>query len=162
MFAFLALACSQAHWCTSSVLISASNRQKVLLRQTALSTLAGFASGFLAAQWFGVVGFVYGLAAADAVLCGLALPWFACRMIGESRIRFFSEVTVRSVLLMVAVYAGVKIVLPLVGNAGSDLRDFFAAGLVTCAFGAAAAYAMALNRFERNRLNAAVAGIFTR
>jgi O-antigen/teichoic acid export membrane protein len=160
MIGFLMQACSQAHWCTSSVLISACNRQETLLRWTAASALAGFLIGSVAAHWFGVAGFVFGLALADGVLCGLALPWFACRMIGESRMRFLREVTLRSAVLLVTTYGAVKLIVPLAGAAG--VRGFLYTGILTCAFGAAAAYAVALNRFERDRVNAAVAGMLDR
>jgi O-antigen/teichoic acid export membrane protein len=160
MIGFLVQACSQAHWCTSSVLISACNRQQTLLGWTAASAVAGFLLGSIAAQWFGVAGFVFGLALADIMLCGVALPWFACRMIGESRVRFFREVTLRSIMLLIATFGAVKLILPQTGGAG--VRGFLYTGILTCAFGAAAAYAVALNRFERDRVNAAVAGILAR
>jgi hypothetical protein len=86
----------------------------------------------------------------------------ACKTIGESRLKFFNEVTARSALLLAATYFGVRFVLPLAGAAGSGVRDFVSAGLLTCGLGAVAAYVMALNSFERNRLHAAVAGIFAR
>lgn len=162
MLAFLVLACSQAHWFTSSILISACNRQKVLLRCTSAAGLGGFLAGYVAAHWYGVVGFVYGLVAGDAVLCGIALPWMACKMIGERRRKFFGEVTGRSVLLLLATYGGVKLLLPVAIGAETGFRDFVSAGLVTCALGAAAGYGMGLNRFERGRVNAALAGIFAR
>jgi O-antigen/teichoic acid export membrane protein len=162
MAAFLVLACSQAHWFSSSILISACNRQKVLLACTTAAGLSGFVAGYIAAKWFGPVGFVCGMAVADGLICGFTLPWFACKLIGESRVRFFGEVTLRSALLLAATYAGVKIVLPLLGDAPSDVHNFVLAGVLTCAFCAVSAYVMALNRFERNRLHAAVAGIFAR
>jgi O-antigen/teichoic acid export membrane protein len=162
MAAFLFLACSQAHWFSSSILISACNRQKILLTCTAAAGLSGFLAGYVLAHWFGVTGFVYGLAVADALLGGLLVPWLACGIIGESRLRFFSEVTGRSILLLAGTYAAVKLILPLAGQGGTAIRDLVYAALLTCALGAAAAYAMSLNRFERTRVNAALAGIFAR
>jgi O-antigen/teichoic acid export membrane protein len=162
MVALLVLACSQAHWFCSSILISASNRQKLVLRCQAFSSGGGFLLGYVLAQRYGVVGFVSGLAAADILICGIGLPYLACKTIGESRLTFFNEVTARSALLLAATYLGVRFVLPLAGAAGDGVRDFVSVGLLTCTLGAGAAYAMALNRFERNRIHAAVAGIFAR
>jgi O-antigen/teichoic acid export membrane protein len=162
MVALLVWACSQAHWFSSAILISACNRQKIVLRAHATAAIGGFLLGYVLAHWFGVVGFVYGLAGADIVICGIGLPYLACKTIGESRLKFFNEVTARSALLLAATYFGVRFVLPLAGAAGNGVRDFVSAGLLTCILGAVAAYVMALNSFERNRLHAAVAGIFAR
>jgi O-antigen/teichoic acid export membrane protein len=158
MTALLVLACSQAHWFCSSILISACNRHKVVLRCTTAAGLLGFGLGYLLAHRFGPAGFVYGVAGADAVICGFGLPYFACKMIGESRYHFAKQVTVRSGVMLAAMYFGVRLVLPF----ADGLRAFVSAGLLTCALGAATSYLLALNRFERDRLNAAITGIFAR
>jgi O-antigen/teichoic acid export membrane protein len=161
MIALLVLACSQAHWFCSSILISACNRHKFVLRCTTVAGVLGFVLGYVLAHRFGAVGFVYGLAAADALICGLGLPYFACRMIGESRFTFLNQVTLRSAILLASTYAAVHFLLPFVA-AEKDLRQFLLAGVITCAVGLVVSYAIALNPFERNRLNAAVAGILAR
>jgi O-antigen/teichoic acid export membrane protein len=161
MLAFCFLACSQSHSFCSSVLMSASNRQTTLFWFSSFGTVAGLIAGFVAAQWYGLEGFVYGMAAADAVICAFGLPMRVCRIIGESRVRFFSEVTFRSAVVLVTTYAGVKLLLPFAGTPGG-LSDFVSAGLLTTAFGAAAAYLLALNSGERHRLNAVLAGMLAR
>lgn len=161
MIALLVLACSQSHWFCSSILISASNRHKLVLRCTTIGGVSGFVLGYFLAHRFGVIGFVYGLAAADAVICGFGLPYFACKMIGESRFRFFNEVTLRSALLLAATYTAVRFVMPAVSST-RDVSQFLSAGLLTSAAGMVIAYVIALNRFERNRLNAVVVGMFAR
>lgn len=161
MLAFCVLACSQSHSFCTSVLMSASNRQSTLFWYSSIATVTGLGAGFALAQWFGLTGFVYGMAAADAVICAFAMPMRVCRMIGESRIKFLSEVTFRSAVVLVATYAGVHLLLPFAGQPGG-LSDFVSAGLLTCVFGSIAAYLLALNSGERNRLNAIVAGMLAR
>jgi hypothetical protein len=161
MIAFCVFACVQSHSFCTSVLMSASNRQKMLFWYSAASTVGGFIAGYASAHWFGVTGFVYGMAAADAVICAFLMPMRVCKLIGESRARFFTEVTLRSGVVLIATYAGVRLLLPLAGAQGG-LSDFVGAGLLTAAFGVTAAYLLALNGSERNRLNAVVAGIFAR
>jgi O-antigen/teichoic acid export membrane protein len=161
MIALLVLACSQAHWFCSSILISACNRHRVVLRCTTSAGVIGFALGYALAHWFGPAGFVYGLAAADAIICGLGLPYFACKMIGESRYRFLRQVTLRSGLLLAATYGAVHFIFPFVSSK-TDLHQFVSAGLLTCAVSLVVCYVIALNRFERTRLNAALAGILAR
>lgn len=161
MLAFCVLACSQSHSFCTSVLMSASNRQRMLFWYSSAATIVGLVAGYSLAQWFGLPGFVYGMAAADALICAFAMPLRVCRLIGESRIKFFSEVTFRSAVVLIATYASVKMILPFAGKPGG-LSDFISAGLLTCLFGAIATYLLALNSGERNRLNAIVAGMLAR
>lgn len=162
MLAFCVLACSQSHSLCTSVLMSASNRQKMLMWHAGSAAVAGFIAGYILAHWYGATGFVYGLAAADAVICAFALPMRVCRLIGESRVRFFREVTLRSGVVLVTTYAGVRLVLQISGDGGAGPSGFVSAGLLTAAFGAMTAYLLSLNGSERNRLNAVVTGIFAR
>jgi O-antigen/teichoic acid export membrane protein len=162
MLAFCFLACSQSHSFCSSVLMSASNRQRLLLWYTAAGAVSGFVAGYVLAHWFGVTGFVCGIAAADAIICAFALPAHVCRLIGESRFRFFREVTLRSAVVLVATYAAVRLFLPLSGARDTGLSSFVSAGLLTVAFGSLAAYLLSLNGRERNRLNAVVSGMLAR
>ena len=161
MLAFVVLACSQSHSACTSNLMSASNQQKVVLWFSSIGSVVGFAAGYVLAHWFGMAGFVFGLVAADAVICGIGLPMRACQIIGESRTRFFREVTIRSGVVLVTTYAGVALISPLAGRTNS-FREFFSAALLSGALGLTVAYLVALNRFERNRLNAALAGMFGR
>jgi O-antigen/teichoic acid export membrane protein len=161
MLAFCILACSQSHSFCTSVLMSASNRQNTLLWYSAVGAITGFIAGFALAKWFGVTGFVYGLAAADAVVCAFGLPMRVCRLIGESRVRFFREVTIRSAIVLFTTYVAVRFVLRLSGS-GGGLSGFVSAGLLTVAFGSMAAYLLSLNGAERTRLNAVVAGMRAR
>ncbi len=162
MFAFCVLACSQSHSFCTSVLMSASNRQNTLLWYSASAAIAGFVSGYVLAPWYGMTGFVYGMAAADAVICAFGLPMRVCRMIGESRIRFFTEVTIRSGVVLLATYAGVRLVMSLSGEVGPALARSVTAGLLTVAFGSIAAYLLSLNGSERRRLNVVVAELLAR
>jgi O-antigen/teichoic acid export membrane protein len=162
MIAFMILACSQSQWFCSSVLLSAVNHQKTVLQYTTVSSVAGFVAGYFLARWLGVVGFVYGLTITDFLVCALPIPARACKLIGESRRRFFFEVTARSVLVLGATYVPVKVVLPLSGTSGVGAQQFLSAALLICAFGGVAAYVVGLNGYERNRVNAALAGILAR
>jgi O-antigen/teichoic acid export membrane protein len=162
MLAFCVLACSQSHSFCTSVLMSASNRQKTLLWYSGSAAVVGFVAGYYAAQRYGMTGFVYGMAVADIAICAFGLPMRVCRMIGESRVRFFREVTIRSTVVLVTTYAAVRLVLSLSGELGGGLARFVSAGLLTVAFGSVAAYLLSLNGRERHRLNAVVAGMLAR
>jgi len=162
MLALVVLAVSQSHSVCASILLSACNQQKVVLRFTATAGVAGFLIGYVLARSFGAVGFVYGLAFADALICGIGLPMRACRIIGESRVRFFREVSFRCAVVLAATYAGVVLMHPVAGFTGSEVREFVSAGVLSCAVGLAAFYVISLNRFERNRLNSVIAGVFAR
>jgi O-antigen/teichoic acid export membrane protein len=162
MLAFVVLACSQSHSVCTAILMSASNHQRVVLWFTSASGVTGFLLGYVLAHSHGMTGFVYGLAIMDGAICGLGLPAVACRMIGESRMTFFREVTLRSAIVLAATYAGVMLMRPLALFVGTALREFLSAGLLSGALGLTAAYLLALNSFERNRLNAVVAGMFAR
>ena len=118
MIAFLVFACSQAHWFTSSILMSACNRQAVVFRYSAASTVLGFVAGYALTGHFGVAGFVYGLAAADVVTCGNWLPRLACRTIGESTARY-REVTLRTGVLFLILYACVEICSPVLARSSA-------------------------------------------
>jgi len=162
MFAFCVLACSQSHSFCTSVLMSASNRQNTLLWYSASAAVAGFVGGYVLAHWFGMTGFVYGMAAADAVIFAFGLPMRVCKMIGESRSRFFTEVTIRSGVVLLATYAGVRLVMSLSGEVGPAFARSMTAGLLTVAFGSIAAYLLSLNGSERRRLNVVVAELLAR
>jgi len=162
MVALLAYGCSQAHWFTSSVLLSACGRQKTVLQYSTISGLTGFVLGGVLAGQFGLVGFVWGLVAADFGFSSMILPILACRIIGESLRRFFREVSLRGVLLFVALYAGMRFLLPLVRITQNYLGELLSVAFVTVALGLSGAYAMSLNRHERARLNAAIAGMLAR
>lgn len=161
MLAFCVLACSQSHSFCTSVLLSASNRQKTLFWFSSAGTVGGFVAGCVLARWYGVTGFVYGLAAVDAVISAFLMPAYVCRLIGESRVKFFSEVTIRSGVVLALTYLAVRLVLSITGDRDGALH-FVSAGFLTAAFGITAAYLLSLNGWERNRLNAVLSGLIAR
>lgn len=163
MLAFLVFASSQMQWLTSAILLSACNRQNAVFICTAIASVPGFVLGYGLARHFGLPGFVYGLAIADALACGVILPWKACRLIGESGLRFFSEVTLRHVLLLAMTYTATAFIQPLLlRSAGSPIEQIIATGLVVGVLGCSGAYLFLLNRVERHHLKSILSKYFQR
>src|SRR5262249_37338747 len=69
MVALLALACSQAHWFSSWILLIACDRQALALRYVTVASILGLAVGYVVALHYGVVGFVWGVCVVDIVFC---------------------------------------------------------------------------------------------
>lgn len=163
MLALLLFASSQMQWLTSAILLSACNRQNAVFICTAIASVPGFVLGYGLARHFGLPGFVYGLAIADALACGVTLPWKACRLIGESVLRFFSEVTLRHVLLLAVTYTATAFIQPLLlQSARSPIEQIIATGLVVGVLGCSGAYLFLLNRVERHHLKSILSKYFQR
>ncbi len=162
MAAFMVLALSQSVWLTSSVLLSASNRQKHVFTATLLAGGVGLALGYALSFRFGMTGFVAGIAVADAIFCGLRLPAIACRLIGESRRRYAVEVVLRGLVLFVAAHQGVTLMRAVLPDPGFDLGRLVAGGAVVALIGAASAYLITVNRTERARAHQVVARLLAR
>jgi peptidoglycan biosynthesis protein MviN/MurJ (putative lipid II flippase) len=162
MLAFLFFASSQMQWFTSAILLSACNRQNAVFICTVIASVPGFVLGYVLARRFGLPGFVYGLAIADALGCGVILPWKACRLIGESVVRFFSEVTLRHLLLLAVMYTAMVFIHPLLlRSTGGPIEQMIATGLVVGVLGCSSAYVFLLNHLERNHLNSILVKMFS-
>lgn len=163
MGAFLMLAGSQAMWLTSSILLSASNRQKTVFVSTLLAGAVGLMLGWGLSKSFGLSGFVFGLAAMDALFCGMVLPAAACRLIGESRWRYLIEVVLRSVVLFVIVLKTVQWMhnaLPRFG--GGPVVELLTGAVLVSAVSLAAGYLIALNRRDREQAHRLLARLLAR
>jgi peptidoglycan biosynthesis protein MviN/MurJ (putative lipid II flippase) len=150
-------------WFTSAILLSACNRQNAVFICTAIASVPGFLLGYVLARHFGLAGFVYGLAIADVLACGVMLPWKACRLIGESIVRFFSEVTLRYFLLLAVTYTAMVFIQPLLlRSASGPIEQIIATGLVVGVLGCSGAYLFLLNRVERHDLKLILSKYFQR
>ncbi len=162
MASFMLLSGSQSMWLTSSILLSASNRQKAVFASTLLSAAVGLPLGYVLSLFFGLTGFVVGLALADAAFCGLRLPTLACRVIGESRRRYGIEVGARSVLLFWLAYEASWRLRHALPDPGFDIARLLMGAVVVALISAAGTYTLTFNRTERAQTHRLVARLFAR
>lgn len=162
MAGFMLLAGSQSIWLTSSILLSASNRQKTVFVSTLLASTVGMALGYALSFPFGLTGFVVGLAVSDAVFCSMRLPAIACRAIGESRRRYLVEVVLRSVVLFAVAFYSAIVLRRVLPDPGFDVARLLAGALVVGAISAAGAYTITLNRNERAQIHRMAARLVAR
>lgn len=162
MAAFMVLALSQSVWLTSSVLLSASNRQKHVFAATLLAGGTGLALGYALSIPYGMTGFVSGIAVADVIFCGLRLPSTACRLIGESRRRYAVEVVLRSLVLFLATHQAVRLLRAVLPDPGFDFGRLVAGAAVVALIGSIGAYLIMANRSERARAHRMLAHVLAR
>src|SRR5262249_32982065 len=140
MVALLALACSQAHWFSSWILLIACDRQALALRYVTVASILGLAVGYVVALHYGGVGLVWGVCVVDIVFCGIGLPLRACQFIRESRRRFLAEVTARSVLMLGITYLAVTLTTSFFVPKGGGVTSVVLSGLLAGGFGMVVAY----------------------
>ncbi len=125
--AFLVLLVVQAPWTASSYVLLASNRHAALARRQGLAAALGLAVGGLAAAAWGLPAFLYGLCAAELVLCGLAVPAIVCREIGDPFGAFLADVFGRGLVVTLAVVGAVVLFDRWIGDPGVAARIGLAA-----------------------------------
>lgn len=162
MASFMLLSGSQSVWLTSSILLSASNRQKTVFVAALLGGTVGLPLGYALSFPFGLTGFVFGLALSDALFCGIRLPSIACRVIGESRKRYAVEVALRSVVLFAVAYQATRMLRTALPDPGFDSARLLAGAAVVGLVSAAGAYLIALNRAERAMVHGLAARLLAR
>jgi O-antigen/teichoic acid export membrane protein len=160
--AFMLLAASRAMWLTSSILLSATNRQNTVFAATLSGAAAGLPLGYALSFPFGLTGLVMGLAIADAVFCGLRLPAAACRSIGESRRNYAAEVGLRSAVLFAAAFESTRLLRSLLPDPGFDVGRLLTGACVVGLISLAGAYTITMNRTERAQANGLVARLLAR
>jgi O-antigen/teichoic acid export membrane protein len=149
MGGFMLLAASRSMWLTSSILLSATNRQKTVFTATVLSAVVGLPLGYGLSFRMGVTGLVVGLAIGDAAFCGFWLPAAACRSIGESRRRYAIEVGLRSVALFAVAFEAARLFRQILPDPGFDIARLLVGAVVVALISFAGAYAITVNRSER-------------
>lgn len=97
MTAFLLLLVTQTWWLPSSLLLTSSNRHHRLAWYQIGSAVIGLAFGWQLGQRWGMTGIVYGLLAADLLLCCLPVVFAACRLVRDTFAAFARAVLLRGV-----------------------------------------------------------------
>ncbi len=155
MHGILLLFGSYTFWATSSVLLGASNRHRPMTLLFSVNAVIGLGLAWTLGRRFGLVGLVYGIAAADLSLASVWIPRIACRSIGQSYSRFALEVLGRGALaatpVVLAVGAAARLLL-----AGPDLLRILVLSAVAGCMSLAALYTIWLDPAERGRITGLV------
>lgn len=104
MTAFLLLMVCQGWWMASGGVLAATNNHRSLAITNIVAGALGLLIGALLAPRFGNPGIVHGLWIVDLALCGWLVPRGACKLIGESPLRFAASVLGRGVPVIAGVY----------------------------------------------------------
>jgi O-antigen/teichoic acid export membrane protein len=150
MLGLLLFQLSQAWWMISSLLLAASNNHKSLSLSQFAASCCGLSLGFVLGSKFGVAGVIYGLLAADILICGLIIPWAACRMLRKSFAFFVAEVLLRGIPVFAVLYIAADWTFS--GLPALNLAQFVISGLGFLLLGFALGYLLWLNRSEKARL----------
>jgi O-antigen/teichoic acid export membrane protein len=150
MFGLLLFQLSQAWWMMSSLLLASSNNHKSLAICQFVAACLGLYLGFVLSGRFGVAGVVYGLLAADILICGSMIPWRACRLLGQNFAFFASEVLLRGVPVFGVLYIVVHWIFS--GLSSMNLAQLLVFGLATLLLGLGLGYLLWLNSSEKARL----------
>lgn len=142
---------SYTFWATSSAVLGASNRHRVMTWLFSAGTAIGLVLAYVLARRFGLPGLVYGIAAADIAVAAVWVPRIACHSIGQSYWGFLFQVAARgavAALPVAAVAYAATHWLPL----GSGLARIFALAAITGVCGFTSLFAIWLSAVERQRV----------
>jgi O-antigen/teichoic acid export membrane protein len=153
MTGFMLLTASRSMWLTSSILLSATNRQKTVFAATLACAGVGLPLGYALSFRFGLTGLVLGLAIADAAFCSLWLPATACRAIGESLRRYAVEVGLRSMALFALAFEAARLLRRMLPDPGFDVARLLVGAAIVALISIVVAYTVAINRTERTQAN---------
>lgn len=161
MNSLLLLLVLQTPWLVSSVFLMATNRHRLVSKCYVISSISGLALGLLLAQTHGIVGLVIGLAVAEILVCGWAVPNAVCQLVHESTQRFF----LRSIapLIPVALIVGGLAAYTAEATAEFSLSTKgLSVGLSVAFSSILATYFVWLNAEERTKVRSLIAGAFSR
>lgn len=148
MLALIVLLTVQAFWSTSAVVMSATNNHRKIAMWTTISGVTGLVAGYWIGHTMGTAGVIYGMAAADLVICGYFVPRAACRHLDQSLRVFVAEVAGRGAIAAVALIASVYVLSPFLHQL-TFVPRLMAWGVVLATLTALVSYVAVMNAYER-------------
>ncbi len=156
MDALLVLLVAQAPWMTSAYVLLASNRHRSLALRWTLGSALGLLAGWLLARaapaGSGLAAMVWGMAAADLLVCGVSVPWSTCRAIGQPAWLIVRDVLLRGTVACAPAWLAAAGVSALLDGTAPLLRLLVVGGAAVGAF-AVASLLLWLRADERARLS---------
>jgi len=143
---FLLYLMFQAPWLASSVFPAAFNRHRNLAVCYIVSAVLGIAFSLFLFRFLGITGVALGLLIADVLVCGWFVPLQTCRILDESVKKFWLEVVVRGLPVIVVVWSGAWF---LQSAVSSSVTRIIIVGLTVGLLGAVCGYAFWLDKPER-------------